>query len=136
MDAKDSTESKLFVASKGDSSTSKYDTITQRLAMAQPIVSRSKFNLDEVLEKPEVASFIPDLQFKSMQSVPLAYAIYEDAGGSSHLGGGGAKEVHVDGIIYYRVSFSVVGVQPLNLFEACQLYCAKCNRAFSYKTLT
>jgi len=71
-----------------------------------------------------------------MQQVPLAYAIYEDVGASTTLGGGGAKEVHLDGVIYYRVSFSVVGVQPLNLFEACQLYCAKCHKSFSYKTLS
>ena len=68
-----------------------------------------------------------------MTTVPLAYAIYED---SNQIAGSGAKEVTVDGATYYRVQFSVVGVQPINLFEACQLYCAKCNQAFSYRTLS
>jgi len=73
--------------------------------------------LDEVLEKPEMASFIPDVQFKQMQQVNLAYAAYEDVNGANL--GHDKKEVHVDGAIYYRVAFSVLNVQPLNLFEAC-----------------
>lgn len=35
----------------------------------------------------------------------------------------------------YRVQFSVLGVQPLNLFEVCQLYCHTCHKTFSFKTL-
>ena len=30
---------------------------------------------------------------------------------------------------------SVLGVQPGNLYELCQLYCSKCSQNFSFKTL-
>ena len=46
-------------------SVSKYD-LASKLQM-QSIAANSKFNLDEVLEKSEIASFIPDPQFKQMQ---------------------------------------------------------------------
>jgi hypothetical protein len=107
-----------------------------KLHLAQPVVSKTKFNFDEILEKPEITSFIPDAQFKQMQQVSLAYALYEETNQTStNIVMGGAKEVHLDGAVYYRVSFSVLGVQPINLYEACQLYCAKCVESFSYKTL-
>lgn len=112
----------------------KQDSLRQQ--MQQLVVAKSKFSLDEVLEKPETSSFIPDAQFKQMTQVPLSYAIYEDSNGSNTVLGGGVKEVHVDGVVYYRVAFSILGVQPINLFEVCQLYCANCKRAFSYKTLS
>ena len=53
-----------------------------------------------------------------MQPVSLAHAIYEDSADNPVLGSG-IKEIHVDGVVYYRVSLSILGVQPLNLFEVC-----------------
>ena len=35
----------------------------------------------------------------------------------------------------FRCQFSVLSVQPLNLFESCQLYCSKCKTNVSFKTL-
>jgi len=64
-------------------SAQKYEQLAQKLVMAQPVVSKSKFNFDEILEKPEITSFIPDLQFKQMQQVSLAYALYEEPSSAS-----------------------------------------------------
>jgi hypothetical protein len=35
----------------------------------------------------------------------------------------------------FRCMLSVLGVQPGNLYELCQLYCSKCSQNFSFKTL-
>lgn len=86
--------------------------------------------IDEVLEKPDMASNVGTL-FNKYEVKALADALFsagEQQEAPSFMGERIDKNLQ-------RVHFSVVGVQPNNLFEICQLYCSKCQINFSFKTL-
>jgi hypothetical protein len=91
---------------------------------------RTQMSANDVLEKPEIASYIQEQGYKSLQQVNLAYILFSSQEEQTQMG----RSADVPGL--FRVTFSVLGVQPLNLFEVCQLYCAVCRKAFSYKVLS
>ena len=77
--------------------------------------------------------------YKNFLTIPLAEVLFSNPDDSQRFQSDGREEQGMQQAFLekntYRVQFCVLGVQPLNLFEACQLYCSSCHKNFSFKTL-
>lgn len=79
-----------------------------------------------VNEKPELLSRVQDKMFDSYPVTSLKSIFYAP---NDEL-----KESHPDQIDnVFRVRFSVVTVQPMNLYEICQLFCPNCLKTVSFR---
>lgn len=91
-----------------------------------------------MLEKPEIVSNVGTM-YKNFTTVPLAEVLFSTPDDSVRFQSDGREEQGMQQAFLekntYRVQFCVLAVQPMNLFEVCQLYCSTCHKNFSFKTL-
>ena len=73
---------------------------------------------EEVIEKPDIASTVGQL-YGSFDHWDLSEIIYDETNSTMNK--------------LFRVSVSVIGIQPMNLYELTQLFCSKCFQVFSFK---
>mmetsp|Transcript_39538 Transcript_39538/g.51784 ORF Transcript_39538/g.51784 Transcript_39538/m.51784 type:complete len:124 (+) Transcript_39538:1475-1846(+) len=94
--------------------------------------------VEQVLEKPDTVSNV-GTSYKNFLTIPLAEVLFSNPDDSQRFQSDGREEQGMQQAFLekntYRVQFCVLGVQPMNLFEVCQLYCSACHKNFSFKTL-
>ena len=116
-------------------------TVTPSATTGQSASIYGNFQSDNVLEKPEIVSNVGSL-YKNYTIMSIADVLFampneiqhtydEDRDDPTAMG---AMQPIIDKSLF-RIQFSVLNVQPLNLFEVCQLYCNTCHQMFSFKTL-
>ena len=93
---------------------------------------------EQVLEKADVISNVGTM-YKNFLTVPLSEMLFSNPEDTQRFDMRGEPEQGMNQAFLekntYRVQFSVLGVQPLNLYEVCQLYCSNCHKTFSFKIL-
>ena len=79
---------------------------------------------DQINEREYNISKISDKMFDSYQSITLNEILYRED-----------DQISNPDIIQnlYKTRFFIVGFQPLNLMEICQLFCQNCMGTFSFK---